>query len=315
MATSAPQRPAYTRKPSSAEFQGALKNFQLGPLTPQPSFETITGPDGKTVKITNSTISQSIPATNSISLPADSELGLIATLFYHPKSDAAQDKHYGSYVPETAIYEFLQTVDRLIVPYKEWKAQHRALSTSPEPKVVEIALTHPEHLSLNDLRRHEDIFAFEQKWNVEVVLQPNNVFRRNRRLAVFDMDSTLIQQEVIDEIAKYIGVSDQVSAITARAMNGELDFEASLRARVALLKGVPASVFEDLKPKLTFTPGARTVCKALKRLGYKIAVLSGGFQPLAEYVKAELGLDYAFANTVCWRTNPSNLAWLTCCSS
>lgn len=82
-------------------------------------------------------------------------------------------------------------------------------------------------------------------------------------------------------------------------MNGELDFAASLNERVALLKGVPADVFEKLKPMITITPGARQMCKALKRLGFKLAVLSGGFQPLADWLKGQLGLDYAFANHVC----------------
>lgn len=86
--------------------------------------------------------------------------------------------------------------------------------------------------------------------------------------------------------------------ITARAMNGELDFSASLKARVSLLKGVPADVFEKLKSILTISPGARELCKALKSLGYKLAVLSGGFQPLAEWLAGQLGIDYAFANHV-----------------
>jgi len=81
-------------------------------------------------------------------------------------------------------------------------------------------------------------------------------------------------------------------------MNGELDFSASLKARVALLKGVPSTVFESLKSTITFTPGARELCKCLKKLGCTLAVLSGGFMPLAEWVKHELGLDYAFANNV-----------------
>ncbi len=110
------------------------------------------------------------------------------------------------------------------------------------------------------------------------------------------MDSTLIHQEVIDEIAAYIGVQSEVSAITARAMNGELDFAASLKARVALLKGVPSDVFERLKPKITITPGAKELCAVLKRLGFSLAVLSGGFQPLADWLAAQLGLDHAFAN-------------------
>ena len=87
-------------------------------------------------------------------------------------------------------------------------------------------------------------------------------------------------------------------------MNGELDFTQSLRERVALLQGVPSDVFDKLKSVITFTPGARDLCKALKNLGYKLAVLSGGFIPLANYVKDELGLDYAYANQVCFFTPP-----------
>ena len=99
----------------------------------------------------------------------------------------------------------------------------------------------------------------------------------------------------------YLGhiLTSILQAITARAMNGELDFTQSLQARAALLKGAPSDVFEKLKPVITFTPGARELCKALKTLGFKLAVLSGGFIPFAKYVKSELGLDYAYANQVC----------------
>lgn len=154
----------------------------------------------------------------------------------------------------------------------------------------------PIYLPAQLLPKHESIYKFEREWNCEVILQPATVNRRYKRLCVFDMDSTLIQQEVIDEIAAFIGVEKEVSAITARAMNGELDFAASLRARVALLKGVPADVFEKLKSKITITPGARELCKCLKRLGCTLAVCSGGFQPLADWLANELGLDHAFAN-------------------
>ena len=112
------------------------------------------------------------------------------------------------------------------------------------------------------------------------------------------MDSTLINHEVIDELARTIGVSDLVSAITERAMAGELDFAASLKERVALLKGVKTDVWEDLKGVITFSSGARELCRALKKLGVKMAVLSGGFQPMADWAKEELGLDYAYANHV-----------------
>jgi phosphoserine phosphatase len=143
-----------------------------------------------------------------------------------------------------------------------------------------------------------EILAFEKEWEVEIVFQRDTAFRRHKRLAVFDMDSTLIQQEVVDEIARKIGVEDAVSAITARAMNAELDFTASLKERVALLKGVPATVFEDLRSVVSLTPGTADLIKALKRLGYKTAVISGGFTPLTSWLALQLGLDYSYANNL-----------------
>ena len=112
------------------------------------------------------------------------------------------------------------------------------------------------------------------------------------------MDSTLIYQEVIDLIAASIGVEEEVSAITARAMNGELDFSASLRERVKLLKGVDADIFTQLRSVITPMKGARELMKGLKRIGCKTAVLSGGFIPLTQWLADHLGIDYAFANTL-----------------
>lgn len=137
---------------------------------------------------------------------------------------------------------------------------------------------------------------------IELVLQPQDLYALHRApgLAVFDMDSTLIQQEVIDELARAVGRYEQVAAITEAAMRGEApytDFEASLRARVGLLKGVPTGIWEELRTGvIRFTPGARELVRVLKGAGWKCAVLSGGFTPLAEWVRRELGLDYAFAN-------------------
>ncbi|ANZ75993.1 BA75_03010T0 [Komagataella pastoris] len=123
--------------------------------------------------------------------------------------------------------------------------------------------------------------------------------RKNIRLVVFDMDSTLIQQEVIELIAAKANVESEVEKITTAAMNGELDFKQSLAQRVKLLRGIEsADLWNSLKPQLKFTPGARELCKGLKKAGIKLAVLSGGFVPLAEYVSNELGLDYAYANTL-----------------
>ncbi|KAI5779050.1 HAD-like domain-containing protein [Geopyxis carbonaria] len=305
------ERPKYTRRATSAgnDFQGQLKILQGATNGDNgvEGVETVTV-DGKPVKIKHSGIVRTIPHEDSVAIPPGSGLDLVATLFYKTCSSetvdqdestarpSRQDIHYGAYISDMAIFEFIQTIDRLIVPWKKGSAYHRSLDSSQSPQVVEIALSMPQMLNLDDLRRHSDLWQFEQKWNIEVVLQQNDVFRRYRRLAVFDMDSTLIQQEVIDEIARFIGVEEKVSAITARAMNGELDFTQSLKERVSLLKGVPATVFEDLKSVITFTNGAKELCKVLKKLGYKMAVLSGGFIPLANYIKQELGLDYAYAN-------------------
>ncbi|KAE8363610.1 HAD-like domain-containing protein [Aspergillus caelatus] len=209
------------------------------------------------------------------------------------------DHLYGPFVSQLCLTNFLQILETLPTPYQRMNTSHRCLDQNEHPRVVEVTFSpppNPEYLTFTDLRKHESIWRFEREWNVEVVLQKESVFRRHKRLVVFDMDSTLIQNEVIDEIAKFIGVEKEVSEITERAMNGELDFSASLKERVGLLKGVPADVFEKLKSVITISPGARELCKALKALGCKLAVLSGGFQPLAEWLAGELGIDYAFAN-------------------
>ncbi|CAG8482930.1 13688_t:CDS:2 [Racocetra fulgida] len=143
-------------------------------------------------------------------------------------------------------------------------------------------------------RLRQELFQLSISHGTDVALQPFNVFRKHKRLVVFDMDSTLIQQEVIDEIAKMAGVVNKT--ITEAAMNGEIDFKESLRRRVSLLKGTSTDVLQAIKKNLIFTEGAHLLCKALKKIGFKLAVISGGFIPLAMYVKNELGLDYAFAN-------------------
>ncbi|KAH8703767.1 phosphoserine phosphatase [Talaromyces proteolyticus] len=209
------------------------------------------------------------------------------------------DHLYGPFVSQLCLTHFLQIVESLHTPYQRMNTSHRCLDQEEQPRVVEVTISplpNPDYLSFDDLRKHESIWRFEREWNVEVVLQKQSVFRQYKRLAIFDMDSTLIQNETIDEIAKFVGVEKEVSEITARAMNGELDFTASLKARVSLLKGVPADVWDKLKTIVTISPGARELCRSLKVLGYKMAVLSGGFQPLAEWLAGELGIDYAFAN-------------------
>ncbi|MDY0274338.1 MAG: phosphoserine phosphatase SerB [Desulfomicrobium sp.] len=131
---------------------------------------------------------------------------------------------------------------------------------------------------------------------IDIGFQEDTAFRRIRRLVCFDMDSTLIQAEVIDELAKRAGVGQQVASITERAMRGELDFSQSLRERVRLLEGLPVSVLEEVADTLPLTEGAEHLIRTLKSLGYTIAILSGGFTYFGYRLQAHLGIDYVHAN-------------------
>lgn len=211
---------------------------------------------------------------------------------------------HGRNLPESgndsAIYTDLQTI----------LSSRMTLSgfSSLSPQVASSCCHTEVPLQLNEIIgvRHS-LRDFEIKYNADVVVLPTHPLCipskedwavRPLKLAVFDMDSTLIEQEVIDELARSIGVYDKVSKITESAMRGERDFATSLKDRVALLKGLNVNVWDDLKKRITFTPGASDLCRALKKLGVKMAVLSGGFTPLAEWVKSELGLDVVHANFV-----------------
>lgn len=126
--------------------------------------------------------------------------------------------------------------------------------------------------------------------------QQDNMYRRMRRLICFDMDSTLIETEVIDELAMRAGVGDQVKAITERAMRGEIDFIESFKERVSLLKGLDESVMREIAENLPITEGVERLMYVLKRYGYKIAILSGGFTYFGNYLKDKFGIDYVYAN-------------------
>ncbi|WP_373731470.1 phosphoserine phosphatase SerB, partial [Bacteroides heparinolyticus] len=126
--------------------------------------------------------------------------------------------------------------------------------------------------------------------------QLDNMYRRMRRLICFDMDSTLIETEVIDELAIRAGVGEQVKAITERAMRGEIDFIESFRERVALLKGLDVSVMQDIAESLPITEGVDRLMYVLKKYGYKIAILSGGFTYFGQYLQKKYGIDYVYAN-------------------
>ncbi|MBX2808040.1 MAG: phosphoserine phosphatase SerB [Cellvibrionaceae bacterium] len=133
-------------------------------------------------------------------------------------------------------------------------------------------------------------------FDIDVAVQEDSIYRRNRRLVCFDMDSTLIEAEVIDELAKEAGVGEQVVQITEAAMAGDLDFNQSFTQRMALLQGLDESVLESVAARLKLTEGAEKLFKALRKLGYKTAILSGGFDYFAAYLQRQLDIDYVYAN-------------------
>jgi phosphoserine phosphatase len=156
-------------------------------------------------------------------------------------------------------------------------------------------------LSASGLIRSEDdmraaLLALTHTFDVDIAFQHDNVYRRNRRLVAFDMDSTLIQTEVIDELARLAGVGDQVARITEAAMRGELDFQASFRRRVALLKGLPESALREVVDAVPLMDGAERLIATLRRLGYKTAILSGGFTFMGHELQRRLGIDHLHAN-------------------
>ncbi|MEZ5116779.1 MAG: phosphoserine phosphatase SerB [Candidatus Nanopelagicales bacterium] len=148
----------------------------------------------------------------------------------------------------------------------------------------------------DDLRHALAVEATAQ--GVDVAVQRAGLGRRGQLLVVMDVDSTLIQDEVIDLLARHAGASEEVERITAAAMAGELDFTESLHARVALLEGLPESVLAQVREEIELTPGARTLCRTLNRLGYRVALVSGGFTQVIEPIAAELGVHALRANTL-----------------
>ncbi|SEL51503.1 phosphoserine phosphatase SerB [Nonomuraea pusilla] len=133
---------------------------------------------------------------------------------------------------------------------------------------------------------------------VDVAVQRTGLSRRAKRLVVMDVDSTLIQGEVIELLAAHAGCLEEVARVTEQAMRGELDFAQSLRRRVALLEGLPESVFEQVRQEVVLTPGARTLVRTLKRLDYRFAIVSGGFTQITDALVDELGIDYSAANVL-----------------
>jgi phosphoserine phosphatase len=147
---------------------------------------------------------------------------------------------------------------------------------------------------INDLRR--DLALVSHEVGADIAVAPAGLARRGGRLVVMDVDSTLIQNEVIELLAQHAGRADEVAAVTEAAMLGELDFAQSLHARVATLAGLPATVLDEVRDAVRLTPGARTLVRTLKRLGFTVAVVSGGFLEVVEPIARELGIDHVRAN-------------------
>ena len=143
---------------------------------------------------------------------------------------------------------------------------------------------------------HRQLMALSGELEMDSSFQKDNMYRRMRRLICFDMDSTLIQTECIDELAMRAGVGDQVKAITESAMRGEIDFKESFTRRVALLKGLDVSVMREIAETMPITEGVERLMFVLKKYGYKIAILSGGFTFFGEYLQRKFGIDYVYAN-------------------
>ena len=161
-------------------------------------------------------------------------------------------------------------------------------------KSLEMTTTIPDGIDLQKLKK--DLMGLSVSHQVDLAFLKDNVFRRSKRLIVFDMDSTLIQSEVIDEMAKVLGVGEEVSKITKRAMEGEIDFDQSLTLRVSKLKGLTVEKMKVILDNLELTQGAEHFIKRVKSLGYKVGIISGGFSFFADALREKLGLDYAFSN-------------------
>jgi phosphoserine phosphatase len=159
---------------------------------------------------------------------------------------------------------------------------------------MEVAVDISELDDVSQLRNI--LYDFSDRTGLDVSLRDDDVFQKPKRVVVFDCDSTLIQAEVIDELAKVAGVSDQVKKMTAKAMNGEIAFEQAITERVRLLKGLTVEQLELLSGTIRLTPGTEELISALHFMGYKVALISGGFSFFTNYLKEKLNLDYVFAN-------------------
>lgn len=200
---------------------------------------------------------------------------------------ASQMNHACSILLEHGLN--VETIRRLSHP------QSTDLAEGQRRMCVEMGVRGQPH----DLEKLKERFlTIGSQEGIDLAFQKDDIYRRNRRLVVFDMDSTLLKIEVIDELARQMGVVDQVGAITEAAMNGEIDFDESFRRRVRLLKGMKKEVIDNIIADMPLNDGAERLIRALKSVGYKVAILSGGFIYFVEALKKQLGVDYGHANAL-----------------
>jgi phosphoserine phosphatase len=159
---------------------------------------------------------------------------------------------------------------------------------------VELTINVNELKNLGHLK--ERVLAKSHELNIDLALQKIETYRKNKRLVFFDMDSTLVDMEIIDEMAKRAGVLKEVSRITEKAMRGDLDFEEALRQRIAFLKGMKVKELDAIRKEMRLSEGAEELVATLKRLGFKLGVVSGGFHYFVDFIRERLKLDFAFAN-------------------
>jgi phosphoserine phosphatase len=212
-----------------------------------------------------------------------------------PAGEPARERYALTVIARTLGAAALQSVAEVLASHGANIERINRLSEGGL-QCVEFAISLATDADASALKR--SLLAAAGQGAFDCALQRESLLRRSKRLVVMDMDSTLIRIEVIDELARAHGVFDQVSAITRRAMQGEMDYDQSLRERVALLKDLDARVLHELAANLPLTEGAETLLRVLKRLGYRTAVISGGFSVAAEALQKRLGIDFAWSNTL-----------------
>jgi phosphoserine phosphatase len=217
---------------------------------------------------------------------SDPEKGLIENSEYDHRHVVTV---LGESIDSTALMEFTQTVAELDINILRIEQLD-----SGDYHVLEFVIGMRDDLPSSELMSR--LVQFKENRGVDIAIQEDTLFRRNKRLIVMDADMTFLQCEVIDEMGKLAGVENEMKAITQKAMAGKMDFKEALRTRVSLLKGLPISELEKLRENIPLTSGAKTLVKVLKHLGYKVAIVSGGFQFFIDHLKDRYSLDYGFSN-------------------